>query len=342
MKKTLLQILRFGLVGLTNAVVAYGLFALLLLAGMHFALATFLGGLAGMIVGFKLTGSLVFENREPRLITRFATVFALLYILNILIQKALHPWLNPYASGAVAAILCFFVSYALNRTYVFRRKAPMPAGEYGTSYAQVQIRRSSNPLRRLVRYFYLSDLLRHVQGASIDLGCGAGDLLARLPSGSMGLEINPAAVEFCRCRNLEASLYDPEADDYELAGIPPGRYSTLLLTHVLEHLPDPRAVLLKLYRSCARLGIHRIVLTVPCEKGFGYDATHRTYVDEAYLAGHGLLACHGFTASYLGYFPLNRKWPGKLYTFHELRIVLDHTGKLPSTTGDAPQAKEVP
>lgn len=317
------QLFRFGLVGMANTALAYGVFALCLYVGLNYALATLLGGLAGMLLGFRLTGSLVFENRDPSRIVPFAGVFIALYLLNVAIQRALHGHLNAYMAGALATGVSFLASFGLNRWFVFRTKIAAKPGAYGATYADIQIRRSRNGLRRVVRHVYLSDILRHVRGASIDFGCGAGDLLARLPSGSLGLEINPSAVEFCRSRNLDAILYDPDVDRYALEDIPQGRYSTLLFTHVLEHLADPQAMLKTIFRSCARCGIRRIVITLPCEKGFRFDPTHQTFIDEMYLMENGLLDCEGFRKSFLGYFPVNQKWIGKFYTFHELRVVLD-------------------
>ena len=333
------QLFRFGLVGMVNTLLAYGVFALLLWAGAHYALATFLGGLAGMLLGFKLTGALVFGNRDSRRIYRFATVFLILYLANVGIQWLLHPMMNPYRGGALATLVCFLASFVLNRNFVFRREASSAPGGYGSSYAETQIRRSRSWLRRIVRYVYLGDILRHVRGPCIDFGCGAGDLLARLPPGSLGLEINPSAVEFCRSRHLDVSQYDPDSDHYELKDIPPGTYVNVLFTHVLEHMEDPQAVLRVVLRSCARLGIQRVILTLPCERGFRFDPTHRTFVDEKYLADNGLLDREGFTVSFMGYFPINQKWIGKFYTFHELRVILDYRESLNPSPTPIPEHK---
>jgi putative flippase GtrA len=323
MRRTLDQLFRFGLVGAANTLLSYAVFALCLLAGLHYAAATLFGGLAGMLLGFKLTGSLVFGNRDHRRFLRFVAVFLGLYLLNVAIQRSLQGRVSPYAAGAIATVACFLLSFALNRCFVFRLEMDNRPQDYGEDYAGVQIRRSRNPLRRWVRHYYLNDILRHVQGPSVDFGCGAGDMLAMLPPGSMGLEINPAAVDYCKARDLQALRYDPEMDRFQLLDLPPGRFTTFLATHVLEHLADPAVALKLLLRACARLGIRRVILTLPCEKGFLFDRTHLTYVDAAYFEANGLYDCEGFTRTQAGYFPLNGKWLGKYYTFHEFRVVLD-------------------
>ena len=194
---------------------------------------------------------------------------------------------------------------------------------FNEEYAAIQVRRSRNPLRRLVRYWYLSDILKHLNGPGIDFGCGAGDLLARMPVGSIGLEINPVAVDYCRGRGLDAHLYDPEKDAYQLGEIRSGTYKCVVFTHVLEHLESPDDVLRCVMRSCKRIGVSRVVITQPCEKGFKFDKTHRTFVDPAYFSEKGLYEAEGFRVSSEYRFPLNVKWLGSYYTFHEWRVVFD-------------------
>ncbi len=115
-----MQILRFGLVGAANTIVAYGLFSLLIWAGVHYTLATFLGGVAGMLLGFKLAGALVFGNRDNGRVFRFVAVFLMQYLANVGAQALLRLVVNPYLAGAFATLICFFPTFALNRGFVFR------------------------------------------------------------------------------------------------------------------------------------------------------------------------------------------------------------------------------
>lgn len=315
------QLLRFGLVGLFNTGVAYFTFAILIFAGLHYTLATFLGGLSGMLVGYKTTGKLVFDYHGNGRIFRFAWVFLLMYAMNLGIQWRLNPMVNHYYAGAIAAGVCFLLSFILNRMFVFSNASKMAPNSYNREYADIQVRRSRNPIRRLVRSFYLRDIARFVKGPAIDVGCGAGDLLARLPAGSLGLEINPAAVEFCLSRGLEAEIYDPDKDGYRFDHVRPGWFNSMIFTHVLEHLENPAEVLEAVFRACRRLEIERVILTVPCRRGFYFDPTHRTFVDKAFLSEHGLLAHRYYKPLIMKYFPINVKWIGNYYTFHEFRVV---------------------
>ena len=328
MRPPLKQILRFGLAGMVNTAVAYAVFALLLFGDVHYAIATFLGGAAGMVVGYKLASSFVFNHDSDNRVLRFSLVFVWMYLLNVGIQRLLQPVANHYLSGALATALCFLVSFSLNRHFVFAQMLS-PSKEdkvYEAGYAAVQIRRSRSILRRLVRSLYLNDILKYVSGPSVDFGCGAGDLLALLPVGSIGLEINPSAVEYCLTRGLSASVFDPREDGYNFYSIHPRVFDCMIFTHVLEHLDHPDKVLNRVFESCHRLGIRRIILTVPCERGFRFDSTHRTFVDDQYMQINGLYDQGFYYTVHRKYFPVNWKWLGKIYTFHELRIVFDRRG----------------
>ncbi len=120
MRKMLSQMIRFGLVGVVNTLTAYAVFALCLWFGVHYALATLIGGLSGMIIGFRLTGRFVFRNTDSRRWVRFTLVFAMMYALNLWVQTLLRPHVNPYVAGAFATLVSFLISFFLNRCFVFR------------------------------------------------------------------------------------------------------------------------------------------------------------------------------------------------------------------------------
>jgi SAM-dependent methyltransferase len=195
------------------------------------------------------------------------------------------------------------------------------SSEFGASYASLQIARSKHPFRRLVKSFYLSNAIADVRGRAIDLGCGAGQLLRRLPSGSLGIEINPHLVEQLKAEGLPVLDYNAALDDFALTPIPVGQYETLVMSHVLEHFDNAHEVVRRLLRGCARVGIKRVVLILPCEVGYRSDATHKTYVDADYLRAHGLTDCEGFSLSRMSHFPLDRAWLGRYFVFHELKVV---------------------
>ena len=172
-------------------------------------------------------------------------------------------------------------------------------------YAAEQLRRSRHPLRRLIKWFYIRNILKEVIGPGIDFGCGAGQLLARLPQGSTGVEINRFLVDQLSESGLDVCLYNPDADQYLLSDLPMNQYQTCVISHVLEHLAEAARTTKNLFRACHRLGIKRIILVLPGLKGYQSDPTHKTFIDSQYLHAHGLLCCEGYKLLKLSYFPVN-------------------------------------
>jgi SAM-dependent methyltransferase len=98
--------------------------------------------------------------------------------------------------------------------------------------------------------------------STLEVGCGDGALLSELDRRRFGgrlsgLEIAQAAVTIARQRPELASveLYDglhvPAAD---------GAYDLGILSHVLEHVPDPAVLLAEVARAC-----HAVLVEVPLE-----------------------------------------------------------------------------
>ncbi len=197
------------------------------------------------------------------------------------------------------------------------------AAQYGRWYAAERLRRGRHPLRQVVKAFYLNHVLRDVRGPTIDIGCGAGQLLARLPTGSIGLEVNGHLVDPLRAAGLPSILYDPDQDRFALTDLPVGRFQTVVTSYFLEHLRNADKVLRTLLDTCARLRISRVIAVVPGWRGFQSDETHRTYIDEQYVARHHLDRYGGFELATVRYFPLNVERFGDYAAGQEPKLVWD-------------------
>lgn len=200
------------------------------------------------------------------------------------------------------------------------------AGEFDLAYAAEQLRRSQHPMRRIVKGFYHRNVVRHARGPTIDFGCGAGQMLERLPAGSVGLELNPHLIKALRERHLSVVEARGDLTDFELKPFQEGVFRSLIISHVLEHLPDPAEALAVMFRACQRLGITRVIAVVPGEKGYASDRTHKTFIDKAYLDTRLPQVLEGFSRTHLSYYPGPWEWVGRYYVFHELQFIFDFVG----------------
>jgi 2-polyprenyl-3-methyl-5-hydroxy-6-metoxy-1,4-benzoquinol methylase len=164
-----------------------------------------------------------------------------------------------------------------------------------------------NPYRWWIRRQHL--------GFVLDVGCGIGRTLEYLHSNGVGVDHNASSIAMCRARGLTCYLPDDFlASPYAV----PGRFDSLIMLHVLEHLPaTEHAGLLRTYLPYVRPG-GRVVLITPQERGFASDPTHVQFVDGDDLAR--LCEKHGIRVTGWRSFPFPR-WAGELWTYNEFAVV---------------------
>jgi SAM-dependent methyltransferase len=100
---------------------------------------------------------------------------------------------------------------------------------------------------------------------TLEVGCGDGALLCELRRRSFGgalsgVEITQAAVEIARSREEIESV---ELYDGEHLAAADGVYELGVISHVLEHVPDPAALLAEVARAC-----RTVLVEVPLEANF--------------------------------------------------------------------------
>jgi putative flippase GtrA len=111
---------RFLVVGLMNTAFGYGVFAVLLLAGLQYALAAFLSTVAGVLFNFKSYGALVFGKHDNRLLLRFIAVYAVCYGINLVpLAWAERHGISLLVTGAVIALPMAAIAFLLNRRFVY-------------------------------------------------------------------------------------------------------------------------------------------------------------------------------------------------------------------------------
>jgi SAM-dependent methyltransferase len=195
-----------------------------------------------------------------------------------------------------------------------------PYNAHYTAYQQ-----DANFLQRLFRCYHVQYIVKQTTGRTIDFGCGIGNVLKRLPHGSVGFEINDSAVAYCRKMGLDVRLYNPLEDNYEFRECMPGQFETFVMLHVLEHLEEPGRILGKILNSCGRLNIKKIIIEVPGQKGFHFDPTHKVYVDRAFFYNNGLNNVSGYSITRMLYFPLNCERACRIFTHNGLIVTYEQT-----------------
>ena len=162
---------------------------------------------------------------------------------------------------------------------------------------------------------YRWNLRRLNLGRVLDLGCGIGRNLAHLDGNGFGIDHNPTSVAVARARGLSAST-----PDEFLAGphAHPGAFDSLLIAHVLEHMPQEAArALLSRYLGYVRPG-GRVVLICPQERGWASDPTHVRFVDARAL--EELCGEVGILVERSSSFPFPR-WAGHAFPYNEFVVV---------------------
>jgi SAM-dependent methyltransferase len=146
--------------------------------------------------------------------------------------------------------------------------------EYVARLTALQGKRWKRVLR--VQAPYHAHLRRRCTGPTLDIGCGIGRNLRILPPGSIGIDTNAVAVAETRRLGMEAFTPD-QLDPMRQRLL--GQFSTLLFSHVLEHMTRRESIqlLVEYLPYLNRRG--KVVVFCPQELGFRSDETHVDFVD---------------------------------------------------------------
>jgi SAM-dependent methyltransferase len=144
----------------------------------------------------------------------------------------------------------------------------------------------------------------------VEIGCGEGAVLAEMAGRGLspvidGFELSPTAAGYARERNVARRV---EAFDGEHLPVDDDAYDLAVLSHVLEHVPDP----LPLLQEAARVAPH-VLIEVPLEDNRSAKRPAKRRLSED--AGH----LHAF----------NRASVDAMLTAARLRNLSDLTDPLP-------------
>jgi putative flippase GtrA len=117
------RVLRFLVVGIFNTSFSYGIYAILLYAGLQYNLANLGALIMGILFSFKTQGKYVFRNTNNKLFFRFVISWAVIYLFNIcIIGGFIKLGFNAYISGAIALFPVTVFSYIALKTFVYGDK----------------------------------------------------------------------------------------------------------------------------------------------------------------------------------------------------------------------------
>jgi SAM-dependent methyltransferase len=197
--------------------------------------------------------------------------------------------------------------------------------EYSEWYSEYLQGRSLKGLwyRRLWLY---PRLRRYLKGRVLDVGSGIGDFLRGCP-GSVGVDVNPHLVEWCREQGLDVRLMTE-------GNLPFAEHSVdgVNLDNVLEHIEEPAPLLREIHRVLRPGGV--FVVGVPGPRGFETAPDHKVFYDEAKLVQ--VIGAAGFAPHRVFHMPV----PSKLLYYRMPQYCLYGVFHRTGDAGDAtPRAR---
>jgi len=106
----------------------------------------------------------------------------------------------------------------------------------------------------------------HGAGNILDVGCGGGSYLYRLKSwGWNAYGVEPSVVGAAQARSLGLNVYQGQIRE---AGFQDGLFDVVRLSHVLEHLTDPRGTFFEIKRILKPDGV--VYVTVPNTRSLNF------------------------------------------------------------------------
>ncbi|MBQ4647387.1 MAG: GtrA family protein [Candidatus Gastranaerophilales bacterium] len=116
------KFLKFLFVGFLNTAFSYFIYALFITFGFVANLALFLQYLIGVLWNFKTTGTIVFQNKNNKLIFKFVASYIVTFLINSVLLKMLIKYVNEYLAQALLILPVAMLSFLILKYWVFKAK----------------------------------------------------------------------------------------------------------------------------------------------------------------------------------------------------------------------------
>jgi putative flippase GtrA len=116
----LVELWRYGHVGLLNTAFGYGLYALLVYFGLNLYVAQIVGQIIGAGFNYLTYRGLVFRGSRSSL-RAYVGAYAFNYLMGLTFLALAHHFIpSPYLAGFVAVVAVAGINYLVLRRFVFR------------------------------------------------------------------------------------------------------------------------------------------------------------------------------------------------------------------------------
>ena len=119
------------------------------------------------------------------------------------------------------------------------------------------------------KYWLYPRLSILLQGKTLDVGCGIGDLV-RYRSNTVGVDINPHTVESCKSNGLDVKLMEIDSLPFD-----DKLFEYVILDNVLEHIEKPFKIIKEVHRVLVDEGI--LIIGAPGFLGYTSDSDHKVF-----------------------------------------------------------------
>ena len=131
MKKTMIQFIKFGIVGVSNTIISYLVYYLFVRMGFHYIIASIFGFIIGVLNAFFWNNKYVFKSetgKERNIVFSLLKMyisygFSGLFLQNLLLFILIELL---FVSKYIAPLFCLFITvplnFLLNRHWTFKEK----------------------------------------------------------------------------------------------------------------------------------------------------------------------------------------------------------------------------